>query len=129
MLTIHRHDSVPECPAPARAPYPLSAPVVHLLEGVAAGGGVVVRLVQQVVVAGVARLPQQILLVRALPEARVPQPLDVDVLHLPLQLLQAAGEVRAEALLHVVTDLQICCSPLDAVFMSRLQIVQWIANL
>ena len=129
MLTIHRHDSVPECPAPARAPYPLSAPVVHLLEGVAAGGGVVVRLVQQVVVAGVARLPQQILLVSALPESRVPQPLDVDVLHLPLQLLQAAGEVRAETLLHVVTDLQICCSPLDAVFMSRLQIVQWIANL
>ena len=74
-------------------------------------------LVQQDVVTGVPRLPQQVLAVSSLTETRISQSLDVNIFNLSLQLLQTAGEVGAEAVLYIVTDLQICCPSLNVVFM------------
>ena len=102
---------------------------VKFLQIIAAGGWIVLSFLQQVCVTRVARLPQQVLLVSSLSEARVPQSGHVDVLHFPVQLLQVASEVRTEAVLDVVADLHIWCSPLNVVFMSWLQAVQWIAHL
>ena len=68
-------------------------------------------------------------LVRSLPKACVSQPLNVDVLHLPLELLEAPGKVRAEAVLDVVADLEVGRPPLDVVFMCGLKIVDRVAYL
>ena len=75
-------------------------------------------LVQQVAVPRVSSLPQQVLLIGSLSEASISESLDIMVLHLLLQLPQAPGEVRAEAVLDIVTNLQVGGSPLDVVFMS-----------
>ena len=68
-------------------------------------------------------------LVRPLSEARVPHPLHVDILDLPLELLEAPGEVRAEAVLDIVADLEVGRSPLDVVFMGGVKIVDRVAYL
>ena len=68
-------------------------------------------------------------LVRPLPEARVPQSLDVYILDLPLQLLEAPGEVCAEAVLDVVADLKVGRPALDVVFVGGVKIVDWVADL
>ena len=95
----------------------LTPSIVQLLQRVTAGGGIVVSLVQQVVVTGVSGLPQQVLSVSSLTETRITQPLDVNIFNFPLQFLQTSGKVGAEAVLHVVTYLQICCSSLNVIFM------------
>ena len=68
-------------------------------------------------------------LVRPLPEARVPQSLDVDILDLPLEFLEAPGEVCAEAVLDVVADLEVGRPALDVVFVGGVKIVDWVADL
>ena len=68
-------------------------------------------------------------LVRPLSEARVPHPLHVDILDLPLELLEAPGEVRAEAVLDVVADLEVGRSSLNVVFVGGVKIVDWVADL
>ena len=68
-------------------------------------------------------------LVSPLSEARVSQSLDVDILDLPLELLEAPGEVCAEAVLDVVADLEVGRSPLDVVFMGGVKIVDRVAYL
>ena len=103
--------------------------MIEVLQFVTAVGRVVMSLLHQSLIAGVPRLPQQVLLVRSLSEAGVPESLRVVLLHLPLQLLQAAREVRAEAVLDIVADLEVGGPPLDVVFMSRFQIIQRITHL
>ena len=102
---------------------------VNFLQGVAAWSGVIVCLVQQVVVARVARLPQQVLLIGLLPEAGVTQVLYILLLYLSLQLAQAARELRVEILLHIVTDPHIGGFPLDVILVSRIQVIQGIVHL
>ena len=68
-------------------------------------------------------------LVRPLPETRVPQSLDVDILDFPLELLEAPGEVCAEAVLDVVADLEVGRPALDVVFVGGVKIVDWVADL
>ena len=68
-------------------------------------------------------------LVRPLPEARVPHSLDVDILDLPLELLEAPGEVCAEAVLDVVADLEVGGPALDVVFVGGVKIVDGVADL
>jgi len=106
----------------------LSAAVVQLLQVVAAVCRVVVGLVHQITVSAIPRLPEQVLLVSPLSEARVPQSLDVDILDLPLELLEAPGEVCAEAVLDIVADLEVGRSPLDVVFMGGVKVVDRIAH-
>ena len=72
---------------------------------------------------------ESLYLVSPLSEARVPQSLDVDILNLPLELLEAPGEVCAEAVLDVVADLEVGRSPLDVVFMGGVKIVDRVAYL
>ena len=107
----------------------LATPGVELLQVVAARGWIVLSFLQEVGVTRVSRLPQQVLLVSSLSEARIPQSGDVDILHFSLQLLQVPGEVRTEAVLDVVADLHIWSSSLNVVFMSWLEAVQWVAHL
>ena len=68
-------------------------------------------------------------LVSPLSEARVPQSLDVNILDLPLELLEAPSEVCAEAVLDIVADLEVGRSPLDVVFMGGVKIVDRVAYL
>ena len=58
---------------------------VELFQLVARGRGVVVGPVEQVGVAGVSRLPQQVLLVALLPEARLSKLVEVVLLYGRLQ--------------------------------------------
>ena len=53
----------------------------------------------------------------------------MDILDLPLELLEAPGEVCAEAVLDIVADLEVGRSPLDVVFMGGVKIVDRIAHL
>ena len=55
--------------------------------------------------------------------------LDVLLLNLPLELPEAARELRVKALLDIVANLHVGCPPLYVVLVGGLQVIQWITHL
>jgi len=102
----------------------LSSTGVDLLQGAATWGWVVVSFVQQVIVSTVPGLPEQILLVRLLPEATVPQMLYVFFLNLSLQFPHTSSVLSSEIILDIEGDPHVCGLPLYVELVARLQAVQ-----
>jgi len=106
----------------------LSRAGVDFLQGATTGSGIIVGLVQQVIVTAVPSLPEQILLVRFLPEAAVPQMLYVLFLNLSFKLPHTASILSPEVVFHIEGDSHVGGLPLYVELVTRFQAVKRVGD-